>query len=149
MPVVPTANLEKRDSRGLWAFGRLVDGKSLAAARAEMDAIAKRLEKEYGKTNEGVGIVVKPCNDEFNGGPIQAVFLALLGAVGFVLLIVCANVANLLLARSVARTKEMSIRTALGASRWRVVRQLLIESVLLGVLGGIFCALRTDGRSGG
>ncbi len=134
---VPTADSEKRDSRGLLAFGRLAEGATLADARAEMDVVARRLEKTYPKTNEGVGVVVKPYNDQFNGGPIRTVFLALLGAVGFVLLIACANVANLLLARSIARTKEVAIRSALGASRWRVVRQLLIESVLLGVSGGV------------
>ena len=82
IPLIPTANVEKRDSRGLVAFGRLAGGKSLAEARTEMDTIAKRLEKEYGKTNEGVGIVVKPYNDKFNGGPIRIVFLALLGRSG-------------------------------------------------------------------
>lgn len=138
MPLVRNANLEKREARSLATFGRLAPGKTLAEARAEMDTIAKRLEKEYPKANEGIGIVVKPYNDEFNGGPIRMVFLALLGAVGFVLLIVCANAANLLLSRAVARSKEVSIRTALGASRWRVVRQLLMESLLLAMLGGLF-----------
>jgi len=136
IPLMPTGNFEKRDSRNLAVFGRLTDPATLAEARAEMDTIAKRLEKEYPNTNQGVGINIKTFNDEFNGGPIRIIFLALLGAVGFVLLIVCANVANLMLSRAMARTREISIRAALGASRWRVVRQLLVESVLLGVLGG-------------
>jgi putative ABC transport system permease protein len=135
--LVPTGDYEKRDSRSLLVFGRLGDGVSMAAARADMDTIAVRLEKEYGKTNQGVRAMVKPYNDEFNGGNIRVLFLALLGAVGFVLLIACANVANLLLSRSLARRREVSIRAALGASRWRVIRQLLIESILLGVAGGI------------
>jgi predicted permease len=136
MPLVPEKDLEKRESRSLNVFGRLADGATLADARVEMDLIAKRLEKEYPKSNEGVGIFVRTFNEQFNGGQIRVIFLALLGAVGFVLLIACANVANLLLARSLARSKEVSIRLALGASRWRIIRQLLVEAVLLGFTGG-------------
>jgi len=136
-PLVATGSAEKRDSRNMQVFGRLAPGASLASARAEMDLVAKRLEKEYGATNKGVGIVIRPYNDVFNGGQIRTIFLAMLGAVGFVLLIACANVANLQLSRALARLREVSIRTALGASRWRVVRQLLVESVLLGVMGGV------------
>src|SRR5712692_1365408 len=136
LPLVPTGDLEKRDARRLDVFGHLAEGATVAQAQTEMDLLAARLQKEYSKTNEGIGAVVKTYNDVFNGSRIRTVFLALLGAVGFVLLIACANVANLLLARSLSRAKEISIRSALGASRWRVVRQLLIESVLLGLLGG-------------
>ena len=136
MPLVPTGQWEKRDSRGLNVFGRLKDEATLAQARADLEQISKTLEKDYAKTNQGVSVVVKPYNDAFNGGQVRLIFLAALGAVGFVLLIACANVANLLLSRSLARAKEISIRTALGASRWRVVRQLLVESVMMGVLGG-------------
>ncbi len=136
IPLVPAAEFEKRESRNIQVFGRLADGASLAQARNEFNLIGSRLEKEYPKSNQGIAIRVIPYNDEFNGGQIRIVFLALLGAVGFVLLIACANVANLLLARALGRNREISIRTALGAGRWRVVRQLLVESVLLGLLGG-------------
>ena len=136
-PFIPTKeDAEGRDRRTLQAFGRLAPGATVTDARAEMDTIARRLQSEYKKTHEGISIVVKPFNDEANGGPIRVIFLALLGAVGFVLLIACANVANLMLARSIARTREMSVRTALGATRWRVIRQLLIESLMLGLTGG-------------
>lgn len=136
LPATPQKDWEKRDNRFGFAFGRLADGANLAAARAELDLVGARLAREYPKTNQGMGIVLKTFNEQFNGGPIRVVFLAMLGAVGFVLLIACANVANLLLARSVSRTKEISIRVALGASRLQVVRQLLVESVLLGLCGG-------------
>ena len=136
LPLIPTANLEKRGSHDLSVFGRLADGATLREAQTEMDQLSKTLQKEYPKSNAGVGVLVQTYNDSANGGPIRTIFLALLGAVVFVLLIGCANVANLLLARSVSRSKEISIRIALGASRWRVIRQLLIESVLLGLIGG-------------
>jgi predicted permease len=136
-PLIPDTGLERRDNRGLGVFGRLIDGATRESAQAELDTIADGLAKSYAKTNKGFATRVQPYNDVFNGGEIRILFLALLGAVGFVLLISCANVANLLLSRSIARSREMSIRTALGASRWRIVRQLLTESVLLCTAGGL------------
>ncbi|HEV3197936.1 MAG TPA: ABC transporter permease [Bryobacteraceae bacterium] len=136
IPLVPMAEFEKREARDVQVFGRLADGVPLSQARSEMELIGRRLEKEYPKSNQGITPTVIPYNDEFNGNQIRLIFLVLLGAVGFVLLIACANVANLLLARSLARNREISIRTALGAGRWRIIRQLLVESVLLGLLGG-------------
>jgi predicted permease len=136
IPYVPGPNSEKRESRFLLAFGRMKDGVTAKSARAEMEGIASRLEKAYPATNQGITAVVHSFGEEFNGPQIFIMFAAMLGAVGFVLLIACANVANLLLARAVSRSREISIRTALGASRWRVIRQLLIESVMLSLLGG-------------
>lgn len=137
MPLIPTGIMENRDARGLSVIGRLAPGATIAEARTELGLLAKNLEKEYPKSNEGVGAVIVSFTEQANGGNIRTMFTALMGAVGFVLLIACANVANLLLTRSLSRAKEISIRTAMGASRLRVVRQLLIESVLLGVVGGV------------
>ncbi len=134
---IPTAEQERRDNRPFNVFGRLRTDSSRAQAQAEMDGIAGQLAAQYPDTNkELTGVVVETFNDRFNGGPIRRVFLSLMGAVGFVLLIACANVANLLLSRSVHRTREIAVRVALGASRWRVVRQLLVESIVLGFIGG-------------
>jgi putative ABC transport system permease protein len=132
----PDAEMKKRGSQELGVFGRLAPGVSINEGRTEMAGIARRLEQQYPDTNKGVGARVQTFNDRFNGGPIRIVFLALMGAVSFVLLIACANVANLLLSRSARRSREIAVRIALGASRARVVRQLLVESTLLAFLGG-------------
>ena len=113
-------------------------GVSRAQAQTEMNGIAARLAGAYADTNKDFPKVrVETFNERFNGGNIRTVMLAMLGAVGFVLLIACANVANLQLSRSVHRSREVAVRIALGATRWRVIRQLLVESVLLGVVGGV------------
>ncbi len=136
-PLVPSTQSEKRDNRFLLVFGRLSNGISERSARTEMATVAQRLAAEYPQTNKEIVTQVNNFNDQFNGGELKTVFLALLGAVGFVLLIACANVANMLLSRAVGRSREISIRAALGASRWRVIRQLLVESLLLSVTGGL------------
>ena len=136
MPYVPGSDSEKRESRGLIAFGRMKDGVVVKSARAEMEGIAHRLETAYPTTNQGIAAVVHSFSEEFSGQQITVMFSAMLGAVGFVLLIACANVANLLLGKAVGRIREISIRTALGASRWRIIRQMLVESVMLSMLGG-------------
>ena len=137
LPLQVDRTLEKRQDREVVVYGKLREGKTLADARAEADLFTRRLQTAYPVEDKDVGAYISTYNDQYNGGQIRVVFLALLGAVGFVLLIVCANVTNLLLARTLGRAREMSIRSALGATRWRMVRQLLIESVLLGMLGGV------------
>jgi predicted permease len=137
VPAVPTAEQESRGARFLQVFGRLRNDATRARTQAEMNAIGSRLAAAYPETNkEFATVAVETFNERFNGGRIRVVFLAMMGAVGFVLLIACANVANLLLSRSVHRSREIAVRIALGATRWRVVRQLLIESVVLGFMGG-------------
>jgi predicted permease len=135
-PLQASGDRDKREARNLGVFGRLKPGVTLAEAQAEMATITSQLAQQYPDTNKDVAAVVMTYNDRFNGGPIKLVFLSLMGAVGFVLLIACANVANLLLARSAHRAREVAVRVAMGASRWRVVRQLLVESILLGILSG-------------
>jgi len=136
LPLVPDAQMERRDTRNLNLFGRLQTGVKLKTAQTELAGISRALEQQYPDTNKAIAAEVMTFNDRFNGGPIRIVFLALMGAVGFVLLIACANVANLLLSRSARRSREIAVRIALGASRARVIRQLLVESTLLAFLGG-------------
>ena len=124
-----------RDQNAFQVIARLKPGVTLEAARAEMKALSKRLKPVYPSSKRDWSFSVVPMHEQLTGG-VRQTLLVLLGAVGFVLLICCVNVANLLLARTVARQKEMAIRAALGAGRWQVIRQLLTESLVLALFGG-------------
>ena len=126
---------DRRISMGMNSIGRLKAGVTLDQARAEMSRIAENLAVAYPEANEGSGISLIPLKTDVVGN-VKGILLVLLGAVSFVLLIACANVANLLLARSTGRAREFAIRAALGANPARVIRQLLTESILLGIAGG-------------
>jgi predicted permease len=140
VPLVPTPEVRKRDNRGQWfVFGRLADGVTIDAARAEMTAIGRNLGTAYPLTNQGRHLVprVQTFDEFFIGSNATVIYQAMVGAVGLVLVIACANLANLLLARGLASSREIRVRLALGAGRWRIVQQQLIESMMLASTGGV------------
>src|SRR4051812_9266712 len=132
-----TQNQTEATRRKMQVYGRLRAGVTLPQARAEMDGIAKRLAEEDPTQNAGFGVNVFPVSVENLGQDLRRNLLVMLGAVGFVLLIACANIANLMLTRATARQKEIAIRKALGAGGGRLVSQLLAESLLLSGIGAI------------
>jgi putative ABC transport system permease protein len=134
LPMTPEL-MRNRNNHSYLAIGRLRPGVSLPAAQAEFNTIASQLEKQYPEANTGRGVVIYPILKDTVRMYSTALWV-MMAAVGFVLLIGCANVANLMLARAAGRQREIALRTALGASRWRIIRQLLTESVLLGLAGG-------------
>jgi putative ABC transport system permease protein len=136
MPLALTSQqLNERERRNLQVIAHLKPGVATAQAQAEMAALAKRIELQYPQTNTGLNVQVIPLRDQQADftRPLLSVLIAM---AGFLLLIACTNVANLLLARATTRQKEIAIRAALGASRWRVIRQLMTESLLLSCLAG-------------
>jgi len=131
-------NHDSRSSASLWAVtGRLKPGVSIQRAQAEMDAIAAQEAKDYPKSNQGLGVLIEPYKNDFLPSDRQRALWLLLGAVGFLLLIACLNVANLLLAKGLTRQREMAIRGALGASPASIFAQFLTESLTLSILGGL------------
>jgi len=127
---------QPRQARGYFAVGRLANGVTVEQSRSELQAIGKRLTAQYPSTNRDLWPHADPFLQRTLGPQIRLLFWSLLGAVGFVVLIACSNVANLLLARASRRSSEMSVRVAIGASRWQIVRQLLVESILLALIAG-------------
>ncbi len=149
VPLVFKGNeAENRDAHYLLVMGRLKQGVTVEAANAEMNVIAKQLAQSYPKTNQDVTVSVEPLKDDFLPKETKIGLWLMMGAVGFVLLIACVNIANLLLAWGTARSREIAVRAAQGASRMRIFRQFLIESLSLAVIGGALGTLLAIGILG-
>jgi putative ABC transport system permease protein len=139
IPLIQTPDLQQRDERTVWiAFGRMADGVTRDEVQAEFKTIGNRLAAAYPQTNDGQLPQIETFTSFFVGSNATLIFGILSGAVGFLLLIACANLANLTLARAINRSREISLHIALGASRWRVIRQAVTESLVLATIGAFF-----------
>jgi predicted permease len=143
---LPSSSLTNYEDTGLRILARLKPGVTIKQAQAQMDSIQERIAQEHPQTDSGNSVSVVPLREEI-AGEVKMPLLILLGAVGFVLLIACANIASLMLARAAGRRKEIAIRTALGASRARLIRQFLAESLLLSIAGGALGLLFANGAT--
>ncbi|MDQ3995984.1 MAG: ABC transporter permease, partial [Gemmatimonadota bacterium] len=141
-PLAPVAHTNPRSAHDRYGVhARLKDGVTLERAHAELLALGRALEVEHPNDNRGWGLRAMSLRDELVGPEMRLIVLTMLGAVSFVLLIACANVANLMLARATSRQREVALRAALGAGRWRIIRQLLTESVLVAIAAGVLGVL--------